>query len=157
MANVAKVRETIAHIEKSVEASKASKTDRFVFEMSGYRNVIHGYEASDYGIEVSVAEVDDICGTAMCFAGWALDYENKVSPWMYDASDARRFLEMDQAEGQIFFDYDILTVADLKKAVNYWFHEDIYHPSDFEDATWEYVGSDIQRQDELAELNATAI
>lgn len=140
MANIERVKAVVGHIEKSLTNQKA-QSSRVVNILS--------FNMEEWFKETK-NKAGEICGTAMCLAGWGAHYEGlkmfefRPDEWSYKeivvdetpddpASEyktvenwAAEYFEFTPAEVEIFYQTDISDLEELKGALNYFLEEKVF-------------------------------
>lgn len=139
MANTERVKAVVEHTEKALAAQ--SKTNKVVNRLS--------FNMEDWYVETKNA-AGEICGTAMCLAGWTAHYAG-LKMFAHNTTDddggnykeivvdepgtpeyktveswAAEYLELTPDEVEIFYYTDLENLEQLKAALNYVLEEDVF-------------------------------
>lgn len=135
MANIERVKAVVENIEKQLARQKSQPVANLL-----------SLDMGEWFLETKNV-AGDICGTAMCLAGWTAHYAGFK---MYQGEDpefsditvirvaagegddptvevwAQEFLGLDEDEAEIFYYTDVASVEGLKAALNYVLEEDVF-------------------------------
>ena len=131
MANIQLIKEVVAHIE-----SKQSDYKRF--DMDDFYRPFEVFDESTQ---------ENMCGTAMCFAGWAMDYKlggeelaRRRRSDLIISSESESYLELtDLQADRIFYECGVITIPQLKHLLNRVLQEEIFPEEEVDD---QYVPAD---------------
>lgn len=137
MANIERVKAVVENIEKQLARQKSQPVVTNLLSLN----------MEDWFVETKNA-AGDVCGTAMCLAGWAAHtagfkmYHRKDGEWsgtdvvVATGSDiaefptveewAAKFFEFTPDEAEIFYYTDVENVEQLKAALNYILEEEVF-------------------------------